>query len=171
MTKENYDFLQLKQYSTLYMTSCVHFYDPHASYSAFRPIAPILKNLADENQSFNAHTMGVHIRRTDNQKARIQSPFTLFIDAMKQEIQREPLTNFYVASDNTAVKLCLMNTFGERIKTNCEPVNRTTSQGMQRAVVELFSLSKTQKVFGSYWSSFSQTACEINGIPEITIRI
>ncbi len=170
LSSENYDFLQLKQYKTSYISSCVSFFQAQTTYNSFKPTALIREQIANESKSFNTYTVGVHIRRTDNEKARTQSSLALFIDVMQQEIQREPLTNFYVASDDTAVKVHLMNRFGERIKTNCEPVNRTTVQGMQRAVVELYTLSKTQKVFGSYWSSFSRTACAISGIPEITVR-
>ena len=36
---------------------------------------------------------------------------------------------------------------------------------MQAAVVDLFVLSKTRRLIGSYWSSFTDTAAELGNLP------
>ena len=45
---------------------------------------------------------------------------------------------------------------------------RTLAQeafSIDEAVVDLFCLAHTRRVIGSYWSSFSDMAAEISGIP------
>ena len=36
---------------------------------------------------------------------------------------------------------------------------------MQEAAIQLWSLARTRRLLGSYWSSFSDMAAEIGGIP------
>lgn len=168
---ENYDFKEITKDKTVIINSCTRFYQNHLKYKNFKPVPEILEEIKQETALFNEETIGVHIRRTDNQKAIANSPLHLFIEAMQQEVELNPAANFYVASDDMEVKIELKRIFGNKIYTNQEVVTRDSGRGMRRAVVELFSLSRTKKVFGSVWSSFSHTACDIGAIPEITIRL
>jgi hypothetical protein len=168
---ENHHFKEITKDRAIIINSCTRFYQNPSKYKNFKPVPEILEEIERETALFNEETIGVHIRRTDNQKAIANSPLNLFIEAMQQEIELNPSANFYVASDDMEVKLDLKRIFGNKIYTNQEVVTRDSRMGMRRAVVELFSLSRTKKVFGSVWSSFSHTACDIGAIPEITIRI
>jgi hypothetical protein len=40
-------------------------------------------------------------------------------------------------------------------------LNRNSQQGITDAVVDMFCLSKTKYIYGSYWSSFSDIASVI----------
>jgi hypothetical protein len=44
-------------------------------------------------------------------------------------------------------------------------LSRKSVGGIQDAAIDLWILSRTQKILGSYRSSFSETASEIRGIP------
>ena len=54
---------------------------------------------------------------------------------------------------------------GRIVAQPVQSVRRDTLAGMQDAVVDLFCLSRTRKLLGSYWSSFSDMAAELSGIP------
>lgn len=84
---------------------------------------------------------------------------------MKEEIKMNNDVCFYLASDSMEEKKRLTAIFGDRIITHWKPVSRSTPEGMQDALVELYTLSRTQKMIGSYYSSYSETAAEIGNIP------
>jgi hypothetical protein len=50
-----------------------------------------------------------------------------------------------------------------------DQADRDSADGVVQAAVELYALSRTQRVYGSYWSSFSHTAAHIGGIQEFTV--
>jgi len=166
-----HQFEDLSKYKILWFTGFTRFFENKAMYRLFEPIPKIQVKIDEETKDFDEHTIGVHIRRTDNVKAIENSPLHLFKEVMQAELQKQPLTKFYLASDDLDVKLELSEVFKDKLITNFEVVRRDSQSGMERAVIELFSLSRTQKVYGSLWSSFSHTACDIGGIPEITVKI
>ena len=51
-----------------------------------------------------------------------------------------------------------------------ESISRTTQQGMVDALVDLVCLSRTPKIFGSYWSSFSETAAALGETELIVLQ-
>ncbi len=124
-----------------------------------------------ETIKFTPHTIGVHIRRTDNVDSIEKSPTELFIARMEEEIQNNELTTFYVASDSVEVKQLLLDKFGhERVfLPQGGNLDRNSESGIVQAVVELYALSRTCKVLGSYWSSFSTTAAMLGKIKKETI--
>lgn len=144
-------------------------YEPDI-YKLFNPVPTLQKRIDAIAGSFR-NTVGVHIRRTDNLKAIEHSPNSIFIQAMRDELDQDPSVRFYLATDDAATKREFADIFGEKISTLSVDNRRDSWQGMQDALVELYVLSRTKKVFGSYWSSFSHTACNIGGIPEITLKI
>lgn len=54
--------------------------------------------------------------------------------------------------------------YGKRILTNTPPLNRDSLEGMIGAVVDLWSLSRTKKIWGSYYSSYSEMAAILGNI-------
>ena len=48
--------------------------------------------------------------------------------------------------------------------------SRTTQQGMVDALVDLVCLSRTTKIFGSYWSAFSETAAALGETEVIVLQ-
>ncbi len=115
-------------------------------------------------KDFDEETAGVHIRRTDNSWSIEQSPVELFMHTMQTMIAENPKRNFYIATDDAELKQTLLQTFaGHSLSHDC-PLNRDTQQGILSAVVEMYTLSRTSFIIGSYYSSFSEMAAEIGGI-------
>lgn len=83
---------------------------------------------------------------------------------MDAEIKKKANTKFYVASDDNKVKKCLKSKYPDRIITLMDNTDRNSLEGMKFAVLDLFCLSKTNKIIGSVGSSYSQIAAEIGGI-------
>lgn len=133
---------------------------------------PHLQARIDELKSrFTRYTVGVHIRRTDNVKSLSESPVEAFRRAMNHEIQENFNTRFYLATDDESLKRTLVQQYSDRIITQRTNVRRDTLAGMEEAVVDLWCLAATQKLLGSYWSSFTDMAAELGGIhPEIVRR-
>lgn len=108
--------------------------------------------------------IGIHIRRTDNIYSISHSPLELFVKAIDLEIENNPDVIFYVASDSLEEKIKLKSKYNERIITSLQKTQRNTQYGILNAVVELYVLSKTSKIYGSSYSTFSKLAADISGI-------
>lgn len=98
--------------------------------------------------------MGVHIRRTDNLKSILGSPFESFLEAMRKQA---PAT-FVIATDDGDVRASLIQEFGPRCVFPAYVLSRTTEEGMLHAATDFFALSKCSKILGSVGSSFSEIA-------------
>ena len=169
---KNFDFKQwVLAHQKTYLSSCRIFYQNSAPniFSIFKPIPHLQDKIDDLSSSFSENTIGVHIRRTDHIRCIESSPFELYVEKMKAEIEQNSNTNFYLASDSAEEKEKLIQLFGNRIITQHAPVLRNTLDGMQDALVELFVLSKTKKIFGSPYSTYSLTAAEIGGIEFVDV--
>lgn len=62
------------------------------------------------------------------------------------------------------IKDDLKKRFGESIITYNAELSRASENGMKDALIELLVLSKTKKIFGSWWSSYSEMAAKIGNI-------
>lgn len=110
---------------------------------------------------FPRETIGVHIRRTDNNWSKEVSTDEAFERAM----EAYPQACFYIASDDEEVKWKIRERFKGRTQAQETDGLRNNAFSVGDAVVDLFALAHTQRVIGSYWSSFSDMAAEIGGIP------
>ena len=148
----------------LYLASCVYFYPQPSThlFKIFRPL-PALQARIDKAE-LGSHAIGIHIRRTDNIASIRQSPTELFVQRMRQEIAADDAVRFYLASDSEEDKALLKREFGERIITSPRKADRNSVAGMQDALVELYTLSRTRRILGSMQSSYSETAAQISGI-------
>jgi hypothetical protein len=54
--------------------------------------------------------------------------------------------------------------YGDRIITYEKVLDRNQQKGIQDALVDMYCLAGCQKIIGSYFSSFSEVAAQINGI-------
>lgn len=121
------------------------------------------KRLSSEISRFGDNTVGVHIRRTDNIDSIRQSPLDLFEAEMAEGISKG--LKYYVCSDDPSVKDALVRKFGqENIILPSGALERNSLEGIRQAAVELFALSKTRYILGSYYSSFSEMASYLGGI-------
>lgn len=156
----------LQQHHRLYLSTCSCIMDyPREVSNALRPVTEIQQQIDAITQHFTPRTIGVHIRRTDNKASISGSPTSAFIEAMKKELSINSDTHFFVATDDTDVRALLQHTFPGRIITQeFHKCHRDTLNGMKQAVVDLFCLAKTNKIIGSYWSSFTDMAAEIGNV-------
>ena len=96
----------------------------------------------------------IHIRGTDNEKARRLSPLWVF----KSAIADETGENFTLISDDTDLLLEMYECFGERMHIPERIRQRHTEEGMIEATAAFFVLARAFKVLGSANSSFSEIA-------------
>lgn len=151
-------------YDTLYFFTCEEFGATDAMYAVFKPIEEIQIKIDSLTAKFNRHTVGIHVRRTDNVKAIIGSPIDQYIGKMDEAIRQSPDCNFYLATDDPLVEQALVERYGDLIITHKKDYSRETIGGMQDAVTDLFCLSRTSRLIGSYWSSFTDVAAKLGNI-------
>ena len=117
-------------------------------------------------ERINHHTVGVHIRRTDNTWSVENSPLELFEDAMEVQMEKDSETNFLVCSDDEKVKDYFRNSpkWSGRVFSPNGELNRGSESGILQAAGEMFALSSTRLILGSYWSSFGEIAARIGDV-------
>lgn len=163
-----FDFVQwVGQHPRAYVATCYPFFsaDPTLYEQLFVPNSTVESLIRTFTERFSAHTVGVHIRRTDNVMSIARSPLSLFIQEMEKEVEARPDTLFFVASDSEQDKRALKERFGTRILTSSQPADRNSLQGMQEGAADFFTLSRTDKIIGSCYSSFSEISARIRQIP------
>lgn len=162
----HFDYAAWAKGRKVYLASCVYFHPQPDDklFKLFKPIASLQQRIDACSEHFNEHTIGIHIRRTDNIASITQSPTELFIKQMEEFIERQPDTTFYLATDSEEEKQKLKQVFGERISMSGHAAERNSLQGMQDALVELYTLSRTSRIIGSMQSSYSETAAQIGRI-------
>lgn len=147
-----------------------YLFDPTYYRQTFRPspeVADILSRITD---SFNDTTYGFHIRRTDNVNSIKYSPVELFV-AKADELLSDPDARIFLASDSEDVKQLFHNKFHGRIITTPVAADRSSRHGMLWGFAELLALSKTKRLFGSYYSSFSEAAALLGDVPYEQVKI
>lgn len=152
--------------SSVYLVHYCLFYDKPDLLSPLHPVEAIERRIAERIQTLglDKHTIGIHIRRGDHVRSRLNSPLSLFIHQIKQEIEKNPEARFYVASDDYEEKSKLKELFGDRIITLFDKVERDNEKGIADAVVELYTLSSVKKIYGSLASTYSLLAARLSGI-------
>lgn len=163
-TKEGHlNYLQwTKQHKSVYLASYNQFYTPSNKLkNLFIPTDYIQERINETCSHHTQHTIGVHIRRGDLEIAYKKSPIKLFVDAMEQAIQKNPDCNFYLATDSETDKYFLNKRFGNRIICLQQAADRNSILGMENAVIDLYALARTQTIFGSFYSSYSEIAAQL----------
>lgn len=151
----------------LYLASYTNFmnYDISIISKLFRPLPEIKKMIDTYTSQFTDDTIGLHIRRTDNLDSIINSPIELFYNKIDKEIDANNAVNFFLATDCEDVKKEMQKRYGSRIICSKEVADRDSIEGIKGAVAEMYVLSSTQKIYGSFQSSYSDMASQISGIP------
>lgn len=121
------------------------------------------------SRQFTECTVGVHIRRNDNANAIRYSPTHAFVAAMKDCIAANPDVQFFLSTDSRETEEHMKSLFGGRVITRRRTISRSSAEGMQDAIVDLFLLSRTSRILGSYYSTFSETAASIGDIEWVTV--
>lgn len=122
--------------------------------------------------SFTSHTIGCHIRRTDNQESIASSPTELFTAALDHECELNPDTHIFLATDDEHTKKLFHQRFGSsRLTYQTSKPTRNNATGIQDALVEMLALSRTSHVYGTAGSTFSEIATLWSGIPLTILKI
>lgn len=151
----------------IYIATEEHFYPCH-EYDLFIPTKVLQAQINKLTHAFGSHPVGVHIRRTDNKPAIDKSSTNAFVQAMKKELEAFPDTMFYLATDDLSEEEQLREIFPDRIISNeNRDLSRNSVSGIKDALVDLWCLSNTAMIIGSYFSSFTDIAADLKGIPKI----
>lgn len=164
--KDDTEFYNLAKAHKVYLSGCSKLCSYDKSCIEMITPEPALKQRIDSIvQNFSAHTIGVHIRRTDNVISIEHSTNQGFMRAMDRALKADSKANFFLATDDAALKRELIEKYGDIIITQQAPVSRSSIEGMRDAVVDLWCLASASRIIGSYWSSFSDTAAELFDAP------
>lgn len=151
----------------IYIATEEHFYPCH-EYDLFVPTKVLQSHINKLCSHFGPHPVGVHIRRTDNKPATTGSSTNAFVQAMKKELETHPDTMFYLATDDLSEEEQLREIFpGHIISNETRNLSRNSVTGIQDALVDLWCLSKTSMIIGSFFSSFTDIAADLQGIPKV----
>jgi hypothetical protein len=136
----------------------------------FVPVPSLRHEVERQVASFGPATIGVHVRRGDNGPALRHSPTEAFVDHMANLVASDAATTFFVCSDASEAAASLVASFPGRVLARPKVLDRTSAAGMRDAVVDLYALSRTRRILGSYFSSFSEIAAQIGGVELDVVR-
>lgn len=143
--------------------SCHRFYKRDSDkLRLFRPIASLQRRVEELKST---ETVGLHIRRTDSIPSIQESPIELFDEMIEREISEKNEQKFFLATDDPETESRLKEKFSGRIIVQeGKRLDRNDPVAIEDAVVDLYALSRCSKIYGSFWSSYSETAAAIGNI-------
>ncbi len=153
-----------KKNKDILLVSCCPMCDQMDLHALFVPIDEIQFDIDKIASQYTEHTIGIHIRRTDSKESIKNSPIDAFEKRIQAELCKNANTIFYVASDDNEVKRYFKNKYPKNVITIFDDTSRNSIDGMRFAVVDLFCLSRTNHIIGSFYSSYSHIASVLGGI-------
>ena len=154
-----------------------------AGIKEWNPVPPIWAKVECLAAAFGPHTVGVHIRRGDawdHPDASLASKYRRSSDAaffarMDAELEAEPRTNFFVATDSAATEERFREQYRETVMVNRDKrfvpsVPGRPKDNQRDAVIDMFALARTRKILGNNYSTFSRMAADIGGIRYHRVR-
>ncbi len=131
--------------------------------SLFVPVPEVTDKVNSYRDTFSGHTIGVHIRRTDNSDSINNSPLEGFIECIDREIKENGETKIFLATDDESTRSELSDRYGDRIITSSKSATRANVDGIRDGLVDMWTLAATDVIYGSVGSSFSVMASSIGG--------
>lgn len=173
LKEQDFDFASWVQGHRCYMECCHEFGNPPRDLYAtlFHPVEEVMQVVAARESRFSSYTVGMHIRRTDHAAAIAQSPTRLFIEAGRRELAAHPDLKIFLATDSQEVKDEMRQAFAGRIITPAEEASRESLDGIRGGLADMWTLSRTRRIYGSVRSSFSEIASKIGGCELITLSV
>ena len=155
-----------------YIFTWEHFYDADENFKLFKPTGELQRRIDEVTKHFTEDMVSVHIRRTDQVVSIAHSKTENFIELMNREIEANPEVKFFLATDDKEEEALLRKTFPGRIVSNeNRTLRRDSLDGMYDALLDLYCLAACKKIIGSYFSSFTDTAASLGGIPKLIAGI
>ena len=136
----------------------------------FTPTSEIKALIDARCAAFSAHSIGVHVRRTDNQESIDDSPLHLFFEHLDACIGQHDDTTIYLATDDEVTKKSMRQRYSHRIITSPTQADRESTAGIIEGLVEMYTLSRTNYIYGSAGSTFSEMAAAIGQKPFEVVR-
>jgi hypothetical protein len=148
----------------VYFKTCEQFGEHQDFYKVFHPIKSLEERILKLTDPHKGNLIGVHVRRTDHALSHQSSPLSLFIDKIQEEIDLNPNIKFFLSTDDEGVQRELSEKFESRMIYVPNKKNRQAPQGIQDAVVDMFCLANCDKIYGSFFSSFSIVASKLKNV-------
>lgn len=133
----------------------------HSLAKIFVPTDELQSRIDEITKDWNGKVVGLHIRRTDNVASIKNSPMEYFYEVIEKELMKDSEIRFYVATDDEGVKNDLRSRYGVRIITIPLCLKRNSLRGMKDAVVDLYCLGSTCRIYGSAHSTYSTFAAKL----------
>lgn len=140
-------------------------YQPAWINRLFVPVEAIRADVENRCRNFADRMIGVHIRRTDHTDAIRQSPIELFYQRLDKEIEGNDRTGIYLATDSEEVKRAMARRYAGRLQCSDRQADRNSPEGIRDGIADMYTLARTQKIYGSFQSSFSDMAAQIGSVP------
>lgn len=139
-------------------------------YSILKPRMSVVNSL--NNVKCDNNTIGLHIRRTDNTESVKYSPTELFLTKVEEELKGDSRVKVYLATDDPSEEPAFIARFGDNVIIyHKHSLDRNNLVAIQDALVDLYNLSHCKKIYGSYCSSFSDTAALWGRVRKIELKI
>lgn len=153
-----------ENHTHIFIMSCHRFYANENKYKSFRLLPHLSEKILTYSEGLE-ESIGLHIRRVEYLGILNNKSLDIFIRAIEKEISKDHKARFFLSTDCHKTKEIFKRRFLDRVKfIKHKSLNRNDKAGMISAVIDLYSLSKTKKIFGSYFSTYSLTAAEIGDI-------
>ncbi len=154
--------------------TCHDFFSQTAEYNyyhEFIPVPEIQSKIDQLTKYFDQTIIGIHIRRSDNIQARSISKQEFFFAKVHDMIEKNAEAKFYLSTDDLQTEILFKDAFKNNIIIHeNKKLDRNSKEGIQDAAVDMFALSKTSAIMGSWWSSYSIIAACIGKIKVEIIR-
>lgn len=154
---------QSKPSKSLYLSYFGRFTETRGKLYRFQPKAEIGQQVEEMMDEFKGKPIGIHIRRSDHQLSIQNSPTSLFMKKIDEQYGNSEY-QLFLSTDSQEEKQLLKKKYGDRLMTRDINFSRNDKFGVIDAVIDLYCLSRTQKIFGSHESTFSQLASELGDI-------
>lgn len=162
----NYDFRKLTKYKSVYMAYWGKLMDYPFRQDLFQP----KRHLTERIPKISTPHIGLHIRRTDHSHVIKETHLEKYLVVIEREFSIDKNIHFYVASDDMEVKEELLAKYpGKIVVLNKEAATRSSIEGMQSALIDLLTLSKSKKIYGSPKSTFAQIPAMMGGIELVDV--
>lgn len=155
----------------IYVFSGIDFYPFSCEeYREVFKLSPTVEKRVGELMAGGRPRVAVHVRRTDNALSVSHSPLELFEDAVRREIEADPSAVVYVASDDQSAKMHMAREFPDNVVFNPRPARRDTAEGIVDALAEMALMGTAERIYGSYWSTYSEAASILGGAELVVLR-
>lgn len=165
LKKKDYDFSRILKHKKVYIRSQDRFYMENELFADFSIKPEITETVDRISAKFSDYTIGIHIRRTDNTQSIKYSPLSKFVWLIESDLSTNPETRFLLATDCPEEEQLLIAKFGDKIITyEGKTLGRDKEEAIKDALIDMLCLSRTKRIYGSFWSSFSDVAASLGKI-------